>query len=132
MSDDIELPELPEPDSCDGLAGRWSVTQMRQFARAAVLADRERRAQPAPGAESWRPIETAPKFQDEIDIWGKCGRYTNCSWNKQTYGSELGWVYESAYDCNGPVMDLVPGPTHWTPLPAPPAAHSAGKGRGIK
>lgn len=111
MSDDIELPERPiGPDNF----ALYNRSTLEAYARAAVLADRERRA------ESWRPIETAPKFQGEIDIWGKCGRYTNCSWNRQTYGSELGWVYESAYDCDGPVMDLVPGPTHWMPLPAPP------------
>lgn len=70
----------------------------------------------------WQPIETAPKYQDAIDIWGKGGRYTNCDWGITTYGREAGWVYQSGYDSNGPVIELVPDPTHWMPLPSRPAA----------
>lgn len=57
MSDDIHLPELPEPDEQSmanyGIKNDcFSWDAMEDYARAAVLADRERRAQPAPGAEA--------------------------------------------------------------------------------
>jgi len=68
----------------------------------------------------WQPIETAPKNMEDIDIWSRFGRIPDCSWNQTTYGKKIGFVYQSDYDCNGPVFELVPEPTHWMPLPTGP------------
>jgi hypothetical protein len=68
----------------------------------------------------WQPIETAPRYTDGIDIYGIMGRHTDCFWGKETYGKECGWVYQSHYDSNGPVFELVREATHWMPLPEPP------------
>lgn len=68
MHDAIELPDLPEPDSFDGIAGRWSFIQMRAYARAAVLSDRERRGQSGTVASTWQPMETAPEDGTKILI----------------------------------------------------------------
>ena len=74
----------------------------------------------------WLPIETAPKNMEDIDIWCRLGRITDCSWNRTTYGKNIGFVYESDYDCNGQVYELVPEPTHWMPLPPQPAIRQGG------
>lgn len=74
--------------------------------------------------EMWRPIETAPKDFTEIDIWNG-ERIPNCSWGQTTYGRQVGFVYQSDYDSNGPVIELVRDPTHWMPLPAPPSTKLA-------
>lgn len=65
-------------------------------------------------------METAPKFSDEIDIWASGMRFTCCAYGKPTYGKELGWIYESHHDSDGPVHELVKNPTHWMPLPDAP------------
>ena len=56
-------------------------------------------------AAQWMPIKTAPK-NCEIDMWSKWGRIADCAWGQTTYGREVGFVYEAAYDCNGPVIEL--------------------------
>ncbi len=73
----------------------------------------------------WQPRETAPDgdWNAEIDMWSNGTRYTSCRWGSPTYGGakgEYGWIYQSGYDCDGPVEDFVPDPTHWMPLPEPP------------
>lgn len=70
--------------------------------------------------QGWRTMETAPKFSDEIDIWASGMRFTCCAYGKPTYGKELGWIYESHHDSDGPVHELVKNPTHWMPLPDAP------------
>ena len=67
--------------------------------------------------DTWQPIETAPKFSDEIDIWANGERHVNCAFG----GNQLGWIYESHPDGDGPVYEIVKNPTHWMPLPKPPA-----------
>lgn len=52
-------------------------------------------------------------------------RIPNCSWGQTTYGRQVGSVYQSDYDSNGPVIELVRDPTHWKPLPAPPSTKLA-------
>lgn len=71
-------------------------------------------------APTWMPIESAPKFSDEIDIWSDGRRFTDCAFGKPTYGKEHGWLYESRRDSDGPVYELVRNPTHWMPLPKSP------------
>ncbi|MBR8279749.1 hypothetical protein [Burkholderia vietnamiensis] len=75
-----------------------------------------------PDRDAWQPIETAPKFGDPIDIWGRYGRTPNCVWGKPTYVGGVRWVHEAGYDSNGPVFEIVVDPTHWMPLPAAPTS----------
>ena len=72
---------------------------------------------------TWKDIQTAPGFGSRVDLWANGERYTDCWWGFPTYGGrkgQYGWVHQSGYDCDGPVDDWVPNPTHWMPLPAPP------------
>ncbi|WP_396660643.1 DUF551 domain-containing protein [Methylobacterium bullatum] len=74
--------------------------------------------------EGWEPIETAPKDGTEVDLWAvkdhgrSAGRRTNCHWGRPVFGAEYfgnpGWRgLENQYSSETP--------THWRPLPAPPA-----------
>lgn len=76
-------------------------------------------------AEGWRPIESAPKDHGvtQFDVWARGERVADCWWGQATYDSkkESGIVYQSDYDCNGPVYSFVVDPTHWRPLPSPPS-----------
>ena len=77
----------------------------------------------------WQPIETAPAHHSgkQIDLWAAGERYADCWWGWPTYGGKkgvYGWVHRSGYDCDGPVDDWVPNPTHWMPLPEPPGTPS--------
>lgn len=74
-----------------------------------------------PEGAGWRPIETAPR--DGTPIWlytlaGQCEGY----WN---YGE---WVQDAVYctydGAGGPAFEC--SPTHWMPLPAPPASEAKG------
>lgn len=73
-----------------------------------------------PMTEQWMPIETAAKFSDEIDLWSDGCRVPECAFGKPTYGKELGWIYESRCDSEGPVYELVKNPTHWMKIPCAP------------
>lgn len=68
----------------------------------------------------WLPIDSAPKYGAPIDIWGRHGRHTDCVFGKPTYALGIHWIFQSGYDSNGPVFDMVPSPSHWMPLPLPP------------
>jgi hypothetical protein len=74
------------------------------------------------GRDAWQPIDTAPKFGEPIDVWGRYGRKSECVFGKPTYAGGLHWIYEAGYDSNGPVFEIVVDPTHWMPPPAAPAA----------
>jgi len=69
--------------------------------------------------EGWQPIETAPK--DGRRIWGWFPYRQECftlSWSFNDYDEDVNWTLddgESACCTHGK-------PTHWMPLPAPPAA----------
>ncbi len=68
----------------------------------------------------WLPIEQAVNFMHmELDIWAG-DRYCNCAHGRETYGKRVGWIYQSGYDSDGPVFDLVLNPTHFMFPPAPP------------
>jgi len=68
--------------------------------------------------EGWQPIETAPK--DGTRIWGWFPHRQECfalSWAFNEYDEDVNWTLddeESACRTHGK-------PTHWMPLPAPPA-----------
>jgi predicted GNAT superfamily acetyltransferase len=72
--------------------------------------------------DAWQPIESAPKFGEPIDVWGRYGRKSECVFGRPTYAGGLHWIYEAGYDSNGPVFEVVVDPTHWMPPPAAPAA----------
>ena len=70
--------------------------------------------------DGWRPIESAPTDWTQVDLWvvwkGSGHRYTDCrsglangkpDWH--TTNDECGWT------------EVHGTPTHWMPLPAPPA-----------
>ncbi len=90
-----------------------------------LLADRERRAQPAPGAEAWQPIETAPRNRSlllcvagtPVPIY--CGRYRTGNLG-EPQPSQAAWRCDSS--------GRFANPTHWQPLPAPPVAAHEGLG----
>lgn len=68
----------------------------------------------------WQPISTLPRDFEGYDVWNDIlGRVPNCYIGLTTYGRELGVVYQSSYDCDGPVMNLVPSPTHWIKIDPP-------------
>jgi hypothetical protein len=79
-------------------------------------------------AQTWRPIESAPRDGTVIDLWSCGERVADASWGRPTYGPRgadgyaiPGWVVEDDYDCDGPVNNLVRDATHWRPLPATPS-----------
>lgn len=130
MTDDIELPKLPgewvlhtvHPDDYRyGHIFGYRAGDMQAYARAAVLADRDRRAQPAPGA--WQPIETAarpfpgePGFGVRLLVVVDCGEGTLshvrvCWWQGDR------WSFDSHH---GSIESLGYRATHWMPLPSPP------------
>ena len=86
------------------------------------------------GEGVWQPIETAPKDGTFMDLWiggefprrepdcywglpdhccGEMGSLCDSDW----HGLDKGWV--GSY--NMPISDFDGGPTHWMPLPPPPA-----------
>jgi len=65
----------------------------------------------------WQPIETAPKDGQTIDLWSGNGRYADCKWHP-TRGFVHWWV--DGFDTFEWVRLDYP-PTHWMPLPPPPA-----------
>lgn len=71
-------------------------------------------------SEQWQPIETAPKFSDEIDIWASGMRFTGCTYGRPTYGKGLGWLYESHQDIDSTVYGIVKNPTHWMKIAKAP------------
>lgn len=75
--------------------------------------------------DTWQPIETAPKNDkefggDEVDLWAWNHRITNCHWHK---GAWLHWNSDSVDE--EPRWVEVEDPTHWMPLPKPPAVLAA-------
>lgn len=78
-------------------------------------------------APEWQPIETAPKDGSSIWLWN--GREMIVGWwetarpfpgsshfNDWCSGHETAGIYDAGFT-------RVYGPTHWMPLPTPPADH---------
>jgi len=86
-----------------------------------LIAEVERlRAQLLAGAtpEGWQPIETAPKDGTEVLLlgrWFSQARIVNGLWNSGDAMHMPHW------------MGGIHQPTHWMPLPAPPAPASEGQ-----
>jgi hypothetical protein len=86
----------------------------------------------------WRPIDTCPRHKDVLfwreDQGVSFGQYTYCAewvteeeqerygYDEDTLWQEDPWVFlhDGAYRCEGDER-----PTHWRPLPAPPAQEGA-------
>lgn len=96
---------------------------------------------PAPKAEAWQPIATAPKMRKIIVFYtnalgnGRCAMacyytahslemhddYAEAGEYDESEGSSYapeGWYEE--HDSDNPMMPLQEAPTHWMPLPSPP------------
>ena len=76
----------------------------------------------------WQPIETAPKDGTQIDVWAKGYRIPDVKWGTPPHVCYGGYcdscpTRECWYDANGLALDEDSGeePTHWMPLPPPPA-----------
>lgn len=67
---------------------------------------------------NWQPIETAPKDGTRIDVWRRGERLTDVFWSDE----EEWWSYMG--DTYPIPLAASPAPTHWRPLPAPPAIRS--------
>ncbi len=66
----------------------------------------------APAPSGWQPIETAPKTSRHILVWTPANKCTSLvAWD-----TEQGWTHGF---CNHRLIDT---PTHWQPLPLPPAS----------
>lgn len=120
MPDDIKLPELPYafeadlPAPCPG----YTKAQMHAYARAAVLADRERRQQ-------WIDVRDRLPEPDE-PVLVHNGRWTGVgAWMSGEYLEPI----ERWQDEHREFIKMIgPAVTHWRPLPAPPAGAQRAKG----
>lgn len=72
-------------------------------------------------AREWRTIESAPRDYSGFDVWSQSlKRVADCSFGVSTYGKESGVIYQSDYDCDGPVLTVIRDASHWMPLPPEP------------
>lgn len=147
MTDDIELPKLVGtlaalPERTRGTIELYG----RACAHVAVLADRERRAQPAPGAEVWIPVsKRLPEKGALVLVYSppESGDWPDSvridfdfldpdSDGNAWHGHNEHYEHYCIVAKGGDVAFTGPGEqapyTHWAHLPAPPAAHSVGKG----
>jgi len=76
----------------------------------------------------WRPIETAPRGSlDEhgedtlFDLWAGGERHTDCWWQVFPMSGEGAWAIEKHASGS---FTCIKNPTHWMPLPPPPAERS--------
>jgi len=74
----------------------------------------------------WYPISTAPDDGGVFDVYAHGERYTDCFFGKCTYGNDYGIVYESHYDCDGIVYELVKEPEYWSRWERPVSGMSMG------
>lgn len=104
------------PDLCE-----WEeLTQSKQRellkeAAAAIAAMRE-------GAEpvGWQPIETTPKDDAEYLVSNDRGQFV--VWFDPDWTDGGWWMVSDGKDCERPLRGRTP--THWMPLPTPPAGGS--------
>lgn len=116
------------PESLE--AGRFSAQAVRMCADEldAALTQLE-------GQEGWQPIETAPKDGSLVLLWGDAS-LTEAAVGWWSGEKNYPWAFIDSTErveplcCDHAAEDLVlpnafsaeNGPTHWMPLPSPPAA----------
>lgn len=144
------MPKTDDPMSADQATGTLSDAEIAEQIRfiesedyseldagLALLAFREvqryrRSTPPAPSRrEDWRPIETAPKgvklllgYRNRLGKWRTitgyyCEEQTMESDSEDSGFAPAGW-YEAS-ETHEEIMQTDEPPTHWQPLPAPPA-----------
>jgi len=75
--------------------------------------------------EKWQPIETAPKDGTWIALWSDGSKVQAGYWGPSYFGSDHKWIqYAHRSECE----EVEPEPTHWQPLPEPPAQPTTGEG----
>lgn len=126
MPDTAKLPEphgwLYEWDMDEGRASLSLDPWKTDFSKnhpSEFFGDRARNVRPVYTADqvqstNWQPIETAPRDGTLVDLWLTDGRReTECRWSTSVGGW---WRFdENATDVP------VDNPTHWMPIPPPPA-----------
>ncbi len=114
-------PHLVEGTDYDEVPIHEAITRPRYrhlWERALRAADAALAAMPsACPAGEWRPIETCPRDGTDFLAMDEGGDMYRCAF--EIAGDE---AYFSVR-CGQPVV-YSPEPTHWQPLPAPPAAHA--------
>lgn len=82
----------------------------------------------------WQKIETAPKDGTKVDLWAKCWRAYNDSWEYQRFPDC--WWYVPGHEANRRPhwQGLGDGwcPTHWQPLPEPPEVEPCSRCHGTR
>jgi hypothetical protein len=80
----------------------------------------------------WQPIETAPRDGTVLDLWcvwndtNEGERISDCHWGEGTRAFEweilTGWIAANeGVDGEAAILSEGFEPTHWMPLPEPPA-----------
>ena len=73
---------------------------------------------------AWQPIETAPKDGTIIDVWlGDCSEDDRCFYCSGETRRSPSWAWHNGKfrPCGGLNIPTFVQPTHWMPLPSPPA-----------
>ena len=76
-------------------------------------------------ADAWRDIETAPRDGTELLLINDDGIQVVGRWSKHNHVPLYGWIRQ--IELYGEEVDGF-DPTHWQPLPAPPAIASQWEG----
>lgn len=80
-------------------------------------------------AEAWQPISSAPLGQSVLvfrpAMWGGKGHIGVAKWNTDKYAKRPKPFWESCEGWIRQTEDRAYPPTHWQPLPAPPATPEA-------
>lgn len=88
-----------------------------------TLLDAAARIERLEAAVQWRPIEEAPKDGAAVllysEAWEMSWGVVTGSYENEAWETAEGTVHEDEADEFGPL-----GPTHWMPLPAPPAGET--------
>lgn len=78
--------------------------------------------------DAWQPIKTAPKDGTRIVLYA--AQWTDDGVTLGEWSERIGcWSADAGCMEDGPAMtsDVLDGPTHWMPVPAPPAQGGEGE-----
>jgi hypothetical protein len=126
MSTNLTDDELMAMWSAESVPNRTTSEFVRAFARAAIAADRSRRASSAAAVPGWMPIETAPADMAEHVVvrWVDSDGDEMRQFDRKEDGCWMSWHdhAEHVEIIGGHGVSYTPPYEHWMPLPAPPAA----------